>query len=82
MVSEEIQHFIFSWALWGATLNLTLIFIIRPKFIFSPRRPKQMEAEKSLVWQGLFVGALFLSACLLGSATYFMKLNNATIVLP
>jgi len=81
-MNSPVEHFIQSWVLWVLTLNFALIFIIRPKFIFSPRQRLKMTYEKSPRLIVAFLIALFLSATLMGSATYFLRLNNLYILVP
>lgn len=81
-MGNPVQHFIQSWITWVFTLNIALIFIVRPKFLFSPRRTRKMTREQSRPLIYIFLTVLFFSAALLGSATYFLRLNNLNIVLP
>lgn len=81
-MADPVSHFIQSWIFWVITLNFALTFIIRPKFIFSPRRRIKMARENSRLMIVAFCFALFFSALLVGSATYFLRINNQYILMP
>ncbi|PIP90436.1 MAG: hypothetical protein COW01_10040 [Bdellovibrionales bacterium CG12_big_fil_rev_8_21_14_0_65_38_15] len=80
--SNPISQFVFSWILWVLVLNCCMIFIIRPKFIFSPRKRVEMQSEQSLQLKLIFFFILLSSSVLLGCSVYFLKINNSMIKIP
>ncbi len=77
MSSHVVFFFAISFLIWIGALTLSLVLLIRPKFIFKKGPP---TPQQNLVIVTCCLVLLFMSSFILGVMTYLMKVLNSIIL--